>query len=225
MKLPVLIFGLCTICASAVADDVKLVERKSCEQIKLEIAALKAIESPSAEEQAELKQLSSQQRANCGVKSNGRRTIPRAQVPTVEHVVVTSIKSDALTEYMNAKKLNCEKLNSEIAKLGSDASSVDIMTEMQRIYDMDCTEKKAPEVAPAPVVEQPSVPQKTDEEWAAAFYANIAACLCGDGTKPNRFGCCTDEIFKDLGNSVFACCPKNMSADDICFPPIKKGGQ
>ena len=110
MKLPVLIFGLCTICASAVADDVKLVERKSCEQIKLEIAALKAIESPSAEEQAELKQLSSQQRANCGVKSNGRRTIPRAQVPTVEHVVVTSIKSDALTEYMNAKKLNCEKL-------------------------------------------------------------------------------------------------------------------
>ena len=49
--------------------------------------------------------------------------------------------------------------------------------------------------------------------------ANLDAGLCADGTRPNRFGCCGDEIFKDLGNTVFACCPKEGSSD--CFPPIK----
>ena len=49
--------------------------------------------------------------------------------------------------------------------------------------------------------------------------ANLDAGLCIDGTKPNKFGCCTDEVFKDLGNSVFACCPK--TGDGECFPPIE----
>jgi hypothetical protein len=48
--------------------------------------------------------------------------------------------------------------------------------------------------------------------------ANLDAGLCADGTKPNRFGCCGDEIFKDLGNTVFACCPKDGGD---CFPPLK----
>ena len=47
---------------------------------------------------------------------------------------------------------------------------------------------------------------------------NLESGLCADGTKPNRFGCCGDEIFKDMGNTVFACCPK--SGGD-CYPPIK----
>ena len=50
---------------------------------------------------------------------------------------------------------------------------------------------------------------------------NLDAGLCADGTKPNRFGCCGDEIFKDLGNTVFACCPKSGGDDSDCFPPIK----
>ena len=49
--------------------------------------------------------------------------------------------------------------------------------------------------------------------------ANLDAGLCADGSQPNRFGCCGDEIFKDLGNTVFACCPREGTSD--CFPPIK----
>ncbi len=50
--------------------------------------------------------------------------------------------------------------------------------------------------------------------------ANLDAGLCADGSKPNQFGCCGDEIFKDLGNTVFACCPKSGGDDSDCFPPI-----
>jgi len=49
--------------------------------------------------------------------------------------------------------------------------------------------------------------------------ANLDAGLCADGSQPNKFGCCGDEVFKDLGNTVFACCPKEGSGD--CFPPLK----
>lgn len=50
---------------------------------------------------------------------------------------------------------------------------------------------------------------------------NLNAGLCADGTEPNKFGCCGDEIFKDLGDTVFACCPKSGGDDSDCFPPIK----
>lgn len=49
--------------------------------------------------------------------------------------------------------------------------------------------------------------------------ANLDAGLCADGSRPNKFGCCGDEVFKDLGNTVFACCPKEGVGD--CFPPLK----
>ena len=69
-----------------------------------------------------------------------------------------------------------------------------------------------------PEVAEPAEPELTAEQ----IDENLAAGLCADGTKPNKFGCCGDEIFKDMGNSVFACCPK--SGGD-CFPPITKKEQ
>lgn len=50
--------------------------------------------------------------------------------------------------------------------------------------------------------------------------ANLDAGLCADGSKPNKYGCCKGEIFKDLGDAVFACCPKG-GEDADCYPPIK----
>ena len=49
--------------------------------------------------------------------------------------------------------------------------------------------------------------------------ANLEAGLCADGSAPNRFGCCWDEVFKDLGDTVLAGCPKDGNGD--CFPPLK----
>lgn len=53
-----------------------------------------------------------------------------------------------------------------------------------------------------------------------AELANLDAGLCADGSQPNKFGCCGDEVFKDLGNTVFACCPRDGGNGD-CFPPLK----
>ena len=213
MKLPILIFGLVFAVMPAFAEETqKVVERKTCEQIKAEIAELSDVTNLTANQQEELNQLKLQQRTSCGFKGGGRRTVSRPPVATT----ATTVKSDALTEYMDAKKANCEKLNAEIEKLVPNTDSVEVMQEMQRVYDMDCTERQMPEMAPAN--DAPAMPNKTPEEIAAEFDANLAAGLCGDGTKPNRYGCCTDETFKDLGNSVFACCPKTGGD---CFRPLK----
>ena len=58
----------------------------------------------------------------------------------------------------------------------------------------------------------------TEDELLEQELANLDAGLCADGTEPNKFGCCGDELFKDLGDAVFACCPKDGGD---CFPPIK----
>ena len=58
----------------------------------------------------------------------------------------------------------------------------------------------------------------SEDELLEQELANLDAGLCADGTEPNKFGCCGDELFKDLGNAVFACCPKDGGD---CFPPIK----
>lgn len=217
MKLPIMILCAWAFVMPSFADDVKLAERKSCEQIKAEIAELSAIKNPSADETAEFNKLTMQQRANCTIKSSGRRAIARNMpTTTVAETPAAATKSDALTEYLNNKKSNCDKLNAEIEKLTGDntsATNAIILAELQRYYGADCAEH------PAPVAEEtPAVPEKTDAELDAEFNANIAAGLCGDGTKPNRFGCCADEVFRDLGNARFACCPK--SGGDLCFPPL-----
>ncbi len=80
-------------------------------------------------------------------------------------------------------------------------------------------------------VSQPVEPEKTPEEIAAEEAAlaaaaqakieeNMAKGLCGDGTKPNRYGCCEGEVFKQLEHLDFACCPKDGDGD--CREPFKK---
>jgi len=223
MRLPILLMGLVMCVGSAFAEDAqKLVERRTCTDIKAEIDMLSAVENPDDATRENLKQLQAQYRSSCMPKSTGRRTIARS-IPTIAGskagegisaaVVATS---DALSEYLASKKSNCDKLNSEIEKLvakGDEAKS-DALASMRGLYEMDCVAK----TDNAPELEQPTAQEQTDEEWAAEYDANLAAGLCGDGTKPNKFGCCTGETFKDLGDSLFACCPK---AGGICFPPIK----
>ncbi|MBR2286464.1 MAG: hypothetical protein IJ866_03340 [Alphaproteobacteria bacterium] len=220
MKLPILLVGFMMMAMPAFADDAaptqKLAERKTCAEIKTEIETLSAIVDPDDEIAAQLKQLQTMHRSNCVAKSAGRRTVMR-NLPLVKQAPVTTVAtSDALSEYLANKKSNCEKLNSEIAKLAAtdDATKADTLASMRGVYDMDCVEKQAPVAA-----NDNAKNEISEEEWAAQYDANLAAGLCGDGTKPNKYGCCTDEIFKDLGNLKFACCPKTGGD---CFPPINK---
>lgn len=220
MKLPILFFGTLVCMGAAFAEDEvapKLVERKTCVQIKAEMDDINYIENPDEAMQATLKQLQTQYRNNCMPKSAGRRKVIRnvsggANPQKMADTIAAT--SDALSEYLASKKANCEKLNAEIEKMATanDDSKSDTLASMRGIYDMDCAEKPA---GPEPM---PAVPEKSEEELNAEYDANLAAGLCGDGTKPNRYGCCTGETFKDLGNTTFACCPK---AGGVCFPPIK----
>lgn len=54
----------------------------------------------------------------------------------------------------------------------------------------------------------PSIPS-----W---FEKNDLACL--DGTQPDKNGCCDGELYTDMGDLGYNCCPE--SGGD-CFPPIK----
>lgn len=44
-----------------------------------------------------------------------------------------------------------------------------------------------------------------------------AMITCEDGTVPDGNGCCTGEVYTDMGEQGFNCCP---SAGGDCFPPI-----
>ncbi|MBO7508654.1 MAG: hypothetical protein J6T57_00025 [Alphaproteobacteria bacterium] len=70
-------------------------------------------------------------------------------------------------------------------------------------------------------------PEKTPEEIAAEKAAaealvaeNLAKGLCGDGAKPNKFGCCAGYKFKEVSQMKFQCCPTEGDGD--CVEPIKK---
>ncbi len=103
------------------------------------------------------------------------------------------IESDAVPEYVADEETQIEEEYEPVEQ----AEEV--------IAEEDVTEEVAEEPDPMIAIEQE--------------LANLDAGLCADGSQPNRFGCCADEIFKDLGDTVFACCPKNGEGD--CFPPLK----
>lgn len=79
------------------------------------------------------------------------------------------------------------------------------------------------QVVPEPAPEPEPVQEKTPEELAAeaaAIEENRAKGLCDDGVKPNRYGCCAGEKFKEVSQMKFACCPRE--GDGECVEPRKK---
>ncbi len=145
-----------------------------------------------------------------------------------------------------AQRTDCVAANAEIAELSALSNPTDEdnarLAELQAIYRRDCVvrsvkrrasgradEIAAPVADTAPVVADDTMDTANDATSAPSedaapqplsaeeIAANINAGLCADGTQPNRFGCCTGEKFKDLGNLVFACCRD----DGECFPPIE----
>ena len=41
---------------------------------------------------------------------------------------------------------------------------------------------------------------------------------CDDGTRPDKNGCCSGEVYTDAGDGWMVCCPND---GDNCFPPLK----
>lgn len=169
--------------------EVSVVERVSCADIQAQISELSAVEEPDEETLDELANLRATHRSKCVRKAGNRR------VATGRDVLIASAEESVAPEG--------ELVTEEIVEEET----------VEEEKPKKTKKKKKKEKTDAPVEEA------TSELTAEQVQSNLDAGLCADGTKPNRFGCCGDEIFKDLGNMVFACCPK--SGGD-CLPPIKK---
>ena len=60
-------------------------------------------------------------------------------------------------------------------------------------------------------IQNPFQATKKEEDTAQAVIT------CEDGTAPDANGCCTGEIYTDMGDQGFNCCPETGGD---CFPPI-----
>lgn len=93
---------------------------------------------------------------------------------------------------------------------------LEVITIEDEIANLAKTEPETTE--PVAEVVSPEDELKKQTDIAVQELKNLDAGLCEDGSKPNEFGCCKDEIYKDLGDFVYACCPKTGGD---CFPPIR----
>ena len=197
--------------AAEIATSSTVAERKSCDQIATEIAELSAIVEPDSDTIDALTKLKQQQRSFCqkragarGVAAKNARRIPVATTNTAD-----TEPTDKTCDTPDKNGCCPGEKYTDMGDLGFNCcpeSGGDCFPPIIVSVEEAAPEKSTTEPEPAP--------ELTDEER----IANIESGQCADGTKPNKFGCCGDEIFKDMGNTVFACCPK--SGGD-CFPPIK----
>lgn len=178
------------IVSSALADDAAIGARMTCADINAKISELSAVVEPDTDVIDELTKLKADYRRSCSRAARGRKSSAGARVV---------IEASDNTEPQ-------QKTDEEVVEESSEE-------DLTQVPEEDVTQ---PEVEVEEVVVDAG---PTEDEILAMELANLDAGLCVDGTKPNKFGCCEGELFKDLGNAVFACCPKE--GDGECFPPIK----
>lgn len=131
-----------------------------------------------------------------------------------ENTTDTPQTTENTTVEISAAQLEmCERLPDAIGAASDDARDT-----LQSTFDEYCNANVA---APDAVIKTTMMvlgPAETDEEKYERMAENLDAGLCPDGSAPNKFGCCGDEKFTDLGNLEFACCPADGGN---CFPPLK----
>lgn len=199
----------------AISADVS--ERMDCTEMQARINQLSAMETLDEAQSSELSSLQSQYRSNCSKSASGRRTSASSRVATatataatnentvqvVETVIITS--QSVLNDYLADRKSLCEGLKTDMDTLTAAGVGSTELQPLQSQYNNDCSNIDKSKIV---------------EVDAVTAAANVAAGLCTDGSKPNQFGCCEGETFKDMGNLVFACCPDDGGE---CYPPITSG--
>ena len=151
------------------------------------------------------------ERLSCADISASISEIGAIAEPTEEQVAeLTTLKADY--RRMCAKSARGRRTSAD-SRVVVESAPVDVVDEDVVVADEQPVQEEVP-------------PEKVEDVVAVdpmvaleAELANLDAGLCADGSAPNKFGCCGDEVFKDLGDTVFACCPKDGVGD--CFPPLK----
>lgn len=205
---------VCAILMTTGAFAAEVTERQSCSDIKARIDNLAGQAELNDSESALLTDLRATYRNNCMARASGRgaRTIASKRVGVKESAATANKDAVAETDATPAAE---ETVIADSCQ-NPDANGCcpgEVFADYGIAGQYCCKD----DFCFPPMEVKPTVPEKTEEEIAAEIAANIEKGLCGDGTKPNKFGCCTGEIFKDLGNSEFACCKKDTNE---CFPPM-----
>lgn len=199
MKKFVALLGI-MIAPSVFADDgAGVAARMTCADIQARMSELAAVEEPDEDTVEELTKLKADYRRSCSRAARGRKTSAGVRI-IKEGTDNTEDATDTEEEIAVAEQAE------EVIEVFEE----EITTDDEPMQDVD-GETQESDVAP----EQKN---PLEDELLEQELANLDAGLCADGTKPNKFGCCGDEMFKDLGDTVFACCPKDGGD---CFPPIK----
>ena len=212
-----------------------ITERKSCDDIANEIAELSAIEYPEPETLEELQALKQKQRSICNKKAGVRSGRSTTQMRSRAQKAHSKTKTPETTTTSAEKKDISQTTTSDKTCESPDENGCcpgEKYTDMGVLGFNCCPEtggdcfppillpekNETNEVSVEPETEHQSeiiVDEATQLEQIAE---NIEAGLCADGTKPNKFGCCGNEEFKEIENLTFACCPPDGGD---CFPPIK----
>ena len=186
---------------SAFANDEVVSARVTCADIQAGIAELSGVVEPDAETIDELTKLKADYRRSCSRSARGRKSSASSRV-VVQPVAVDVPQDEAVADEKKAEDVVAAQ------KAEADVEKEQANTENVAEYVADAAAEQTEEVVAEP----------TEDELLELELKNLEAGLCADGSKPNKYGCCGDELFKDLGNAVFACCPKEGGD---CFPPIK----
>ena len=170
-----------------------IVDRMSCSDISARMVELSEIEEPDDDVTIELGKLKSDYRRKCMKSAGKRKTAAKNRVIITVEESASSPKEDVVEEKTT------ETVEEQPEKIEEKVE--------EKVEKTKTTET------------QPVSMEATDAEIKMLHeLMNLDMGLCADGTKPNKFGCCTDEIFKDMGNNVYACCPKTGGD---CYPPLK----
>ena len=198
---------LCAVLTTSVMADEEVVagvaDRMTCADIQERISELSSEEEPDDFVLDEIAKLKADYRRSCTKSAGGRRTAAASRVIVETTDDEEYIDDDEIIE--DVEEVAEEEVVQEVKKPKKKPKKQSDESETQQSDDVDSDESA----------------QETEEDLKAQLeqeLANLNSGLCADGAKPNKYGCCGDEIFKDMGNMVFACCPK--SGGD-CFPPIQ----
>lgn len=229
-KVLISLTGILFVCGAWAAE---IAERKTCPEMQAQINEMSARNDLSDEETDALAQLRTQYRRDCSKRAAGRgaRAIASARAKTIPVKVSDDAATAADTKTAGADDKSGAKDATTTSENGTENAAVPVKAECdtpdvngccpgEEFTDMGdagkfCCESATDMCYPPMVVK---TPEEIEQEKAAEIAANIAKGLCGDGTKPNKFGCCGDEKFTDMGNLVFGCCPADGGD---CMPPIK----
>lgn len=166
-----------------------VVERMSCLDINTKITELSGIQEPDDDTIIELEKLKSDYRRKCMKSAGGRKTAAQGRsVINNDPIEETEVVEEAAEETTEVEQVTVKEPDAKPKEQNKKENS------------------------------SGGVPATAEEIKMFEELMNLEMGLCSDGTKPNKFGCCTDEIFKDLGNNVYACCPKTGGD---CYPPLK----